>query len=67
MEPRDATLAEGGGKPTGRDSRDRNPNHVLKLIDSILSLLNCIPELPQPCIKVFTPLLDVIRISYIDH
>uniref|UniRef100_A0A0E0RF11 Rx N-terminal domain-containing protein n=1 Tax=Oryza rufipogon TaxID=4529 RepID=A0A0E0RF11_ORYRU len=25
---------------------------VLKLIDGILSLLDCIPELPQPCIKV---------------
>uniref|UniRef100_A0A0E0J7W4 Uncharacterized protein n=1 Tax=Oryza nivara TaxID=4536 RepID=A0A0E0J7W4_ORYNI len=25
---------------------------ILKLIDGILSLLDCIPELPKPCIKV---------------
>uniref|UniRef100_A0A0E0BQ82 Uncharacterized protein n=1 Tax=Oryza glumipatula TaxID=40148 RepID=A0A0E0BQ82_9ORYZ len=25
---------------------------ILKLINDILSLLDCIPELPQPCIKV---------------
>uniref|UniRef100_A0A0D3HSG1 Uncharacterized protein n=1 Tax=Oryza barthii TaxID=65489 RepID=A0A0D3HSG1_9ORYZ len=31
---------------------------ILKLINDILSLLDCIPELPQPCIKVFATLLD---------
>uniref|UniRef100_A0A0D3HSG2 Uncharacterized protein n=2 Tax=Oryza barthii TaxID=65489 RepID=A0A0D3HSG2_9ORYZ len=39
---------------------------ILKLINDILSLLDCIPELPQPCIKVFATLLDVISINDIN-